>query len=212
MNKNILDKNTDIIWDNFSSMYKLSAKQIGQFKNYFLLLREWNEKINLTAITDLEGVIRSHFEDSVMIGTFIDFQSVKTICDVGTGGGFPGIPIKIVYPHLKLILVEVNHKKVRFLKQVIGVLGLEQVEVCDLDWRTFLRKTSYDVDIFCARASLRPEELIRAFSPVSEYQNSKIIYWASSKWEPPKGVEKFIENEGAYVINNKKRKFVFLRS
>ena len=71
----------------------------------------------------------------------VDLNKVKVIVDVGSGAGFPGIPLKILFPHLGIILIEVNKKKQRFLQTVIRILELKDIEVCGLDWRTFLRKT-----------------------------------------------------------------------
>jgi len=197
-------------WEDFIKQFALSQKQVDQFKQYLKLLVAESKKINLTAISSVSNIIPYHFADSLMIGEFIDFGLYRAICDVGTGGGFPGIPIKIAYPNIRLLLIEVNHKKIRFLRKVIAQLGLEDVDICDLDWRTFLRKTDYDIDIFFARASLRPDELIRAFSPICPYNSSTIIYWASKQWEPSKKELSFIKKQELYTIKNKKRKFVFL--
>jgi len=204
--------NIDDYWKEIIEGYRLSEKQTEQFKTYLSLIQDWNEKINLTAITDTPGIIKYHFIDSLMISNFVDFDQNKSICDIGTGAGFPGIPIKILRPDIKLILIEVNNKKIRFLQKVIANLQLENVEVCPLDWRTFLRQTAHDIDLFFARASLQPEELIRVFSPISPYKNATLVYWASRGWEASNKVIPFIEKQELYKIHNKKRKLVFLRS
>jgi len=198
------------VWDRFISQYDLSDQKAEQLRKYLFLLLEENKKINLTAITSVQDVIKFHFDDSLKISNFVDFSKIKSICDVGTGGGFPGIPLKIMFPHVKVFLIEVIQKKVNFLKKVIEQLSLDSVEVCDLDWRTFLRKSSNEVDLFCARASLQPKELIRLFSPALPYKNAKLIYWASDKWKPSDKVANFIEYEKEYVIDDKRRKLVFL--
>jgi len=198
------------LWEEFIFQQNLTENQASQFKTYLSMFLEESEKINLTAITSVQGVISYHFVDSLEIKNFLDLNSIKSICDVGTGGGFPGIPIKILYPHLKLFLIEVNHKKVRFLQKVIQALNLENVEIIDLDWRTFLRKTTHKIDLFCARASLRPDELIRAFSPICHYKDSNIVYWAARGFEPDEKVLPFVEKQDEYKVENKRRKFVFL--
>jgi len=203
------NKTEQEVWDNFIAKYHLTDQKSEQLKKYLFLLLEENKKINLTAITTIEDVIKYHFDDSLMVSSFFDFNTIKSMCDVGTGGGFPGIPLKIMYPNIKVILIEVVQKKVRFLKKVIEQLSLENIEVCDLDWRTFLRTSSYHIDLFCARASLQPEELIRIFKPTCPYKNAKLIYWASGTWEPSAKVAKLIKDEKAYMIGDKKRKFVF---
>jgi len=97
-----------------------------KFAVYMELLREWNEKINLTAITDEEGILVKHFFDSCSISEFVDNNS-KTI-DVGTGAGFPGLPLKIVNDTLNLTLVDSLNKRIKFLNEVKNKLGLKNVE------------------------------------------------------------------------------------
>ncbi len=115
---------------------------------------EWNEKTNITRITSLADILEYHYRDALHLDRFIDMQQIKTICDIGTGGGIPGIPLKIKYPHLHVVLIEVNGKKIAFLRDLIETLGLKNVEIVDLDWRTFLRQTNMPIDLFVARASL----------------------------------------------------------
>lgn len=97
-----------------------------KFAVYMELLREWNEKINLTAITDEEGILVKHFFDSCSIGEFVDNNS--KIIDVGTGAGFPGLPLKIVNDTLNLTLVDSLNKRINFLNEVKNKLGLKNVE------------------------------------------------------------------------------------
>ena len=97
-----------------------------KFAVYMELLREWNEKINLTAITDEEGILVKHFFDSCSISEFVDNNS--KIIDVGTGAGFPGLPLKIVNDTLNLTLVDSLNKRINFLNEVKNKLGLKNVE------------------------------------------------------------------------------------
>lgn len=97
-----------------------------KFAVYMELLREWNEKINLTAITDEEGILVKHFFDSCSISEFVDNNS--KIIDVGTGAGFPGLPLKIVNDTLNLTLVDSLNKRINFLNEVKDKLGLKNVE------------------------------------------------------------------------------------
>lgn len=97
-----------------------------KFAVYMELLREWNEKINLTAITDEEGILVKHFFDSFSISEFVDNNS--KIIDVGTGAGFPGLPLKIVNDTLNLTLVDSLNKRIKFLNEVKNKLGLKNVE------------------------------------------------------------------------------------
>lgn len=106
---------------------ELTDKQIEQFNRYYELLVEWNEKINLTAITEKSEVWKKHFEDSAGIVEAIDVNLIESVIDVGTGAGFPGIPIKILFPHIKLTLLDSLNKRINFLNLVIDELGLEDV-------------------------------------------------------------------------------------
>lgn len=106
---------------------KCDLEKQEQFNKYYDLLIDWNNKINLTAITDKDEVWLKHFEDSVSIDQIIDMNSVESIIDIGTGAGFPGIPLKIMYPHLKVTLLDSLNKRINFLNTVIDELELENV-------------------------------------------------------------------------------------
>ena len=208
----MITKNTDLLWTEFSNYYHLSDEQVKQFKQFYAMLKATNDIHNLTAIMDLRKVVPDHFKDSLALGQAIDLAKVSSIADIGSGGGFPGIPLKILYPHLKLFLIEVNHKKVEFLHEVIEALGLQDCIVSDIDWRNFLRKTDYSIELFCARASLQTEELIRLFKPASPYNKAKLIYWASRHWEPLPRVVPFIKKEVEYFVNKKERRLIFFEA
>jgi 16S rRNA (guanine527-N7)-methyltransferase len=166
----------------------------------------------LTSITDLKSIIYYHFQDSLKIQHYIDFKALHTIADVGTGGGFPGIPLKIRFPHVKLVLIEVNHKKISFLEEVIRELNLTDITIYDEDWRTFLRKTDEPIELFCARASLQPVELIRMFQPSCVYRHAKLVYWASTHWQAEGKLLPYVQNEFTYSVGARREKFVLLES
>ncbi|MBR2545388.1 MAG: 16S rRNA (guanine(527)-N(7))-methyltransferase RsmG [Erysipelotrichaceae bacterium] len=105
----------------------LTTEQLAQFDLYASLLVEWNEKFNLTAITDREGIFVKHFYDSLLLQA--SFKDTDTLCDVGSGAGFPGIPLKIAYPQLKVSLMEPTGKRCVFLNEVISQLKLTDIEV-----------------------------------------------------------------------------------
>jgi 16S rRNA (guanine527-N7)-methyltransferase len=108
---------------------KLSSYQIEQFVHYQHLLMEWNERINLTAIRDEIGIQRKHFLDSLTSVPLIRKMNASRIIDIGTGAGFPGIPIKIVFPTLEVTLVESVGRKADFCKLVAQEIGLQGVNV-----------------------------------------------------------------------------------
>ena len=107
---------------------ELSERQVEQFMRYKQLLQEWNEKMNLTAITEDREVMTKHFLDCMTINKALDMNSQKTVIDIGTGAGFPGLVIKIAFPHLKVTLVDALKKRLNFLQVVIDELGLADIE------------------------------------------------------------------------------------
>ena len=96
----------------------VTEDQLSKLNKFYKLLIEWNEKINLTRITEENEVYLKHFYDSLTIKKVIDLNEVETLCDVGTGAGFPGIVLKIMYPHLLLTLVEPTTKRCVFLQKL----------------------------------------------------------------------------------------------
>ncbi|MBM4463566.1 MAG: 16S rRNA (guanine(527)-N(7))-methyltransferase RsmG [Chloroflexi bacterium] len=111
----------------------LSAEQVRQFQLYYEELVEWNKRINLTAITDYDEVQVKHFLDSLtLVSALQDMPWAKgefALLDVGTGAGMPGIPMKLILPRIRLVLLDSVAKKTAFLKHIVGKLGLEHVEV-----------------------------------------------------------------------------------
>lgn len=106
---------------------EVSEKQVEQFNKYSALLTSWNEKMNLTAVTDPDGIAIKHFLDSVLPLYHIDFEGCKKIADIGTGAGFPGIPLKIMCPQTELCLIDSLNKRIGFLNTVAEELGLDDV-------------------------------------------------------------------------------------
>lgn len=107
----------------------LQDNQLQQFAVYLKLLQEWNTKINLTAIVDDEGIIIKHFIDSLLFLKKINIKDGMSVLDLGTGAGFPGLPLKIWRPDLKIVLVDSLQKRIGFLQEVIEKLGLANVEL-----------------------------------------------------------------------------------
>jgi 16S rRNA (guanine527-N7)-methyltransferase len=106
----------------------LSETQLDQFEAYYQELIRWNERVNLTGITDPDEVLTKHFLDSLSCLQAVP-ELPKTVVDVGSGAGFPGLALKIAQPHIQLTLIEATGKKVEFLKHLVQVLGLSAVTV-----------------------------------------------------------------------------------
>ena len=106
--------------------FNLSEKQIEKLDKYYELLIEKNKVMNLTAITDFDEVIVKHFADSLSICTVMP-NDIHTICDLGTGAGFPGIPMAIAYPNIQFTLIDSLNKRIKFLQEVVDCIGLNNV-------------------------------------------------------------------------------------
>ncbi len=136
---------------------ELTEQQRSQFRSYFELLVEWNEKMNLTAITDEPSVYLKHFYDSISAAFYVDLKGDKSICDVGAGAGFPSIPLKICYPELKVTIVDSLNKRIGFLEHLAAELKLENVNFVHARAEDFGQNKTYreQFDIVTARAVAR---------------------------------------------------------
>lgn len=208
----ILGKKGAQVFKQFSTSYQLNAHQQQQFLSYYTLLQSWNKDINLTALTEPGSIVTHHFQDSLEVSKMPYFEYAQMIADVGSGAGFPGIPLKIFAPEKKVILIEVTGKKIAFLRTVIEFLGLQDIEIYTLDWRTFLRKTEYPIDLFVSKASLQPEELARMFKPSSPYKDKALLYFASKDWICPEEIKQFNADglcDLVYRAGNRERRMAF---
>ena len=131
---------------------ELTDNQLKQLEKYYELLVEWNEKFNLTNITDKEQVYLKHFYDSITLDKIINLKEQDSLCDIGTGAGFPGLVLKIVFPNLKVTLVDSLNKRIIFLNEVIKELKLSNIEVYHDRAEDFARKNIEKFDIVTARA------------------------------------------------------------
>lgn len=136
---------------------ELTKEQKSQLEKFYQLLIEWNKQINLTRITDKEDVYLKHFYDSLTIAKVIDLSKIDTLCDVGTGAGFPGIVLKIVYPNLKITLVDSLQKRINYLNQITKELNLKDIKAIHRRGEDY--KETFDV--VTSRAVANIETLVK---------------------------------------------------
>lgn len=128
---------------------ELSSRQLEQFELYYQELVSWNEKMNLTGITERDQVYTKHFYDSLSLAFYVDLTQVNSLADIGSGAGFPGIPLKICFPHIKLTIVDSLSKRISFLQHICDTLGLSGVQLihgrAEDVARQFVHRDAYDV-------------------------------------------------------------------
>ena len=134
-----------------------TPKQLEQLSKFYQLLIEWNQKINLTRITEENDVYLKHFYDSLTISKVVNLKEKKSLCDVGTGAGFPGIVLKIIYPNLKVVLIDSLLKRVNYLNEIIKQLELTDIEAIHTRGEDY--KGSFDV--VTSRAVANIEKLVK---------------------------------------------------
>ncbi|OQP06795.1 16S rRNA (guanine(527)-N(7))-methyltransferase RsmG [Geobacillus sp. 46C-IIa] len=179
----------------------LSSQALAQFERYYELLVEWNEKMNLTAITDKPGVYVKHFFDSVSPAFYYDFSEPFSLCDVGAGAGFPSIPLKICFPHLRVSIVDSLQKRIRFLQHLAEELGLTDIALYHDRAETFAREKGMreSFDVVTARAVARMPVLAELCLPLVKVGGTFIAMKAASAPEELKEGKKAIAVLGGEV-------------
>ncbi|MBQ4634323.1 MAG: 16S rRNA (guanine(527)-N(7))-methyltransferase RsmG [Bacilli bacterium] len=144
---------------------EVTPYKLEQLNRYYCLLVEWNKKINLTSITEKEDVYLKHFYDSLTLNKAINLNEITNLCDIGTGAGFPGLVIKIMFPHLKVTLLDSLNKRTEFLKIVIKELGLKEIEVINSRAEEYKERERFEV--VTARAVAPLNILLELATPIS---------------------------------------------
>lgn len=148
----------------------LTKEQLKQFEVYYDLLVEWNEKMNLTNITEKKEVYLKHFYDSISLSFYEDMSKVNRLCDVGAGAGFPSIPLKICYPHLDVVIVDSLKKRITFLDRLKSELNLSDVTFVHGRAEDIGRDKNYreSFDLVTARAVARTNVLSEYCLPLAK--------------------------------------------
>ena len=183
-------KNIDII---------LTQNQINKFKIYYEYLIEYNKHTNLTSITTKEDVYLKHFYDSCLLTKTIDFNNIDTMLDIGCGAGFPGIVIKILFPNIKLTLLDSNNKKTKFCESLSKLLELDNVEIVNKRAEEYIVEKREFFDIVSARAVKNLPVLIELSIPYVK-QNGYFIAMKSDYEEELNNSKNGIKVLGAEYI------------
>lgn len=182
---------------------QLSPAQQEQFETYYRLLSEWNARFNLTAITAYDDVQRKHFLDSLTAAPLLQAASPegKRLLDVGSGAGLPGVPLAIVFPSLRVTLLEATGKKVQFLNALVGALGLANTDVvpgrAEEMARTPQGREQYDLVTARAVAPLRT--LVEYTLPLARVGGMVVAYKATEAEAETNGARRAIDKLGGRV-------------
>ena len=181
----------------------LTEAQIGQFQRYYELLVEWNSFMNLTAITEYSDVLKKHFLDSLAICGKMDLQGQKRLLDVGTGAGFPGIPLKIACPELKVVLLDSLGKRVKFLEHVIAELGLKHIDAIHGRAEDFAKEADYreQFDLVVSRAVANLSSLCEYCLPYVKINGLFVSYKSGNIEEERKNAQNAISILGGKLTD-----------
>jgi len=184
----------------------LSNEQLQQFERYYELLVQWNEKMNLTSITEKKEVYLKHFYDSISAAFYFDFSKPLSICDVGAGAGFPSIPLKICFPHLHISIVDSLKKRITFLEHLASELKLTNVAFYHDRAETFGKNKEFreSFDLVTARAVARLSVLSELCLPLVKVEGHFLALKASSAEEELEKAQKAVKTLGGTLeeMNN----------
>lgn len=213
--------NTTKFFDRLNELgITLSDNQIHQFLKYYELLVEKNKVMNLTAITEFDEVIEKHFLDSLQIAQYIDLNKEVSIIDVGTGAGFPGLPLKIAFLEIEVVLLDSLNKRINFLNEVIDELGLEKITALHGRAEDYGKNKEYreQFDYCVSRAVANMSSLSEYCLPFVKVGGSFIPYKSGNIDEELENAKKAvfllggkIEKVERFALSDAQRSFVFIK-
>lgn len=180
---------------------ELTQLQKEQFVRYYELLMEWNQVMNLTAITEFEEVLVKHFVDSLAVSGVMNVDNITRVIDIGTGAGFPGIPLKIVYPHLEITLLDSLKKRIGFLNEIVDNLGLKMVETIHGRAEEYAKQKEYreTYDLCVSRAVANLSTLSEYCLPYVKVQGYFVPYKSGKIQEELQESEKALKILGGHL-------------
>jgi len=198
---------------------ELSDQQLEQFRIYYEMLVEKNKVMNLTAITEWDEVLEKHFLDSISLIRAIDLNKELSVMDMGTGAGFPGIPLKIAFPNLKVTLADSLNKRVLFLQEVIDTLGLKDIEAIHGRAEDLARDKKYreQYDLSVSRAVANLSTLGEYCIPFVKMGGNFIAYKSGEIEEEVNAAKNAVKILGGHIkdvykfeLSEQKRSFVMI--
>ena len=195
---------------------KLTIAQENKLEQFYNLLIEWNEKINLTRITIKEEVYLKHFYDSLTLSKVVNLNKINTLCDVGTGAGFPGIVLKIVYPNLNVTLIDSLRKRVDYLNEIIKKLELDNIKAIHTRGEDYHE----EFDLVTSRAVANIEKLVKYTMHLVKKDGLFVAMKCDIEKELTKEVENKLSNKYKIVgiekfslpIEDSKRSLVIIKN